>query len=94
MAANTKNQKEKNENEIGALWSRTSGNGTEFLSGQITINGEEIDIIAFTVNSDNPKAPAWRLLKSTPREGAPAKPAAKKGAKAPVAQTTEEDTNF
>lgn len=86
MAQNNKNETQKNENEIGALWERTSGGGNTFLSGQITINGEQIEIVAFAVNSDNPKAPAWRLLKSTPREekGTSAKTTTTKKKSAPL----------
>ena len=53
--------------EIGALWQRTSAKGTEMLSG--TING--VEVICFRSKSDNPKAPAWRVLKSQPRESKP-----------------------
>lgn len=55
----------KDENEIGALWVRAGANG-EFLSGQV--NGQ--DVICFKTKSNNPKAPAWRVMKSTPRDAA------------------------
>lgn len=55
---------ERDPNEIGALWLRDGQRG-QFLSGQI--NG--VDVICFPVNSDNPRAPAWRVLKSQPRDG-------------------------
>ena len=54
---------EKDPNEIGALWLRDGRKGP-FLSGQI--NG--LDVICFPVQSENPKAPAWRVMKSEPRE--------------------------
>lgn len=56
-------QREKDPNEIGALWERQGSKGL-FLSGQI--NGE--DVICFRISSSNPKAPSWRVLKSQPRE--------------------------
>lgn len=56
---------EKDPNEIGCLWSRTGGKG-EFLSGKI---GDQ-DVICFRVKSMNPKAPTWRVLKSTPKPDA------------------------
>jgi uncharacterized protein (DUF736 family) len=54
---------ERDPNEIGALWEKTSRGGTTFLSG--TINGQAI--VAFRNRSQNPKVPAWRVLKSEPR---------------------------
>ena len=57
-------QREKNPDELGALWLRRGRKG-EFLSGQIDGVG---DVICFPVDSDNPKAPAWRVLKSKPRD--------------------------
>lgn len=58
---------ESDDREIGALWAKTSRNGAEFLSG--TING--VDVVCFrnAKAADNPKAPAWRVLKSQPRDG-------------------------
>ena len=58
---------EKNPDEIGALWARRGAKG-EYLSGQI--NG--VDVVCFAIKSDNPKAPAWRVLKSKPRAEADA----------------------
>lgn len=54
---------EKDPNELGALWSRHGRKGP-FLSGQI--DGQ--DVICFPVQSSNPNAPSWRVLKSQPRE--------------------------
>lgn len=56
--------REKDPSEIGALWSREGKNG-EYLTGEI--NG--VRVICFRNNSNNPKAPAWRVLKSEPRDG-------------------------
>ncbi len=56
---------EKDENEIGALWAKTSAKGNEFMSG--TING--VDVVCFKAKpSPSGKGPAWRVLKSQPRE--------------------------
>jgi uncharacterized protein (DUF736 family) len=58
---------EKDENEIGALWAKTSAKGNEFMSG--TING--VDVVCFKAKpSPSGKGPAWRVLKSQPRDGA------------------------
>jgi hypothetical protein len=55
----------KDENEIGALWSKTSGKGVEFMSGTIEGVG---DVVCFKAKpSASGKGPAWRVLKSTPR---------------------------
>jgi uncharacterized protein (DUF736 family) len=57
----------KDENEIGALWVRTSAKG-DYMTGEI--NG--VKVVCFRNKSDHDKAPAWRVLKSKPREDAPA----------------------
>lgn len=49
--------------EIGALWTKTAKNGSEYLSG--TVNGDPV--VVFRNKSDNPKAPQWRVLKSLPK---------------------------
>lgn len=54
---------EKNPDEIGALWVK-SGQRGEYMTG--TINGQPV--VCFKNDSDNPKAPAWRVLKAKPRE--------------------------
>jgi uncharacterized protein (DUF736 family) len=56
---------EKDPNEIGALWAKTSGKGVEFLSG--TIDG--VDVVCFKAKpTTSGKGPTWRVLKSQPRE--------------------------
>jgi uncharacterized protein (DUF736 family) len=55
---------EKNPDEIGALWEKQSQKGDTYMSGEI--NGEAV--VIFRTASRNPKAPAWRVLKSRPRE--------------------------
>jgi hypothetical protein len=56
---------EKDENEIGSLWAKTSAKGHEFLSGEI--NG--VKVVAFKIRDGGGQRPTWRVLKSTPREG-------------------------
>ena len=59
--------------EICGLWERTSANGREYIGGR-TPDDEDITIPAgsfcmvFPNESDNPRAPAFRLLYSLPRE--------------------------
>jgi hypothetical protein len=56
---------EKNPDELGALWLKSGSKG-DYMTG--TINGQAV--VCFPNRSDNPKAPAWRVLKSKPREQA------------------------
>lgn len=57
---------ERDPNEIGSLWLKTGRKG-EYMTGKI---GDQ-DVILFPIQSANPKAPTWRVLKSTPREDRP-----------------------
>ena len=60
--------------EIAGLWERTSAGGREYIGGR-TPDDEDILILAgslvmvFPNASDNPRAPAFRLLFSPPRDG-------------------------
>ena len=62
--------------EIAGLWERTSAGGREYIGGR-TPDGEDILIPAgslvmvFPNASDNPRAPAFRLLFSPPQGGRP-----------------------
>lgn len=56
----------RNEDEIGALWQKTSAKG-DYMTG--TINGQRVVVFQNT-KRDNEKAPNWRVLKSRPREEA------------------------
>lgn len=60
---------QKDENEIGALWEKTSANGAEYLSGEI--DGQRV--VCFRVRKPTAKGPAWRVLKSQSREQAPSR---------------------
>lgn len=53
----------RNPDELGALWLKRGGKG-EYMTG--TING--VNVFCTPVLSENPKAPAWRVMKSKPRE--------------------------
>lgn len=55
----------KNPDELGALWVRSGAKG-DFLTGEI--NGQSV--VCFRNKSDNPKAPAWRVMKSKPKPDA------------------------
>jgi hypothetical protein len=56
---------EKDPNEIGTLWKKSGAKG-EYMTGEIA--GQKV--VCFAVKSDNPKAPAWRVLKSQPKDAA------------------------
>lgn len=55
-----------NSEELGALWVKTSSRG-EYMTG--TINGVKVVVFKNDRKGDNEKAPDWRVLKSTPRDG-------------------------
>ncbi len=57
---------EKDPNELGALWVKTGAKG-DYMTG--TINGQPVVCFRNTKGSD--KAPAWRVMKPTPRAAAP-----------------------
>lgn len=57
---------ERNPDEIGALWSKTSARG-EYMTG--TINGERV-VCFRNDRQTSDKAPTWRVLKAKPREDA------------------------
>lgn len=58
---------EKDPKEIGALWSRVSRNGNQFMSGKV--NG--VDVVCFKNTKATGKQPDWRVMKSEPREESP-----------------------
>ena len=57
---------EKNPDELGALWAKTGAKG-DYLTGEI--NG--VKVVCFPAKPTE-KGPAWRVLKSKPREERPA----------------------
>lgn len=54
---------EKNPDELGALWLKSGAKG-EYMTGEIG----GVKVFCTPTKSDNPKAPAWRVMKSKPRE--------------------------
>ena len=54
---------EKNPDELGALWLKSGSKGP-YMTG--TING--VNVFCTPTKSDNPKSPAWRVMKSKPKE--------------------------
>lgn len=52
-----------NDDEIGALWMKTSASGKHYMTG--TVNGQPI--VCFAVTKGSEKAPQWRILKATPK---------------------------
>lgn len=53
----------KDENEVGALWSKTGAKG-EYLTG--TVNG--VAVVCFRNDRKTGKQPDWRVLKAKPRD--------------------------
>jgi hypothetical protein len=53
---------EKDPNEIGALWLRTSARG-DYMTGEIG----GVKVVCWRVKGPSEKAPTWRVLKSVPR---------------------------
>lgn len=57
---------EKNPDEIGALWLKSGAKG-DYLTGEIG----GVKVVCFAVKRTSEKSPAWRVLKSKPRDTAP-----------------------
>lgn len=50
---------------LGGLWKKTSQKGTEFFSGTIKVNGEEVRISVFANNKKkSEKSPDYTILKN------------------------------
>lgn len=53
---------------IGALWSKTSGKGTDFFTGNVEIDGIKTDIVIFKNDKgDNEKRPDYKIYVSKPK---------------------------
>ncbi len=63
-----KGNNEWKERDIGALWKR-EGKGQRYLSGKLTVKGEQVDIVVF-VNKFKEKEnqPDFRVYYSKPRD--------------------------
>lgn len=59
---------EKNPDELGALWIKTSTRG-EYMTG--TINGEPVVLFRNDRKAPGSKAPDWRVMRPKPREDKP-----------------------
>lgn len=58
---------EKNPDEIGALWEKTSAKGP-YMTG--TVNGVKVVLFRNTYKEDGDNKPSWRVMKSKPRDAA------------------------
>jgi len=58
---------ERNPDELGALWEKTSGRGT-FMTG--TINNQPVVLFRNDRKTPGSKQPDWRVLKAKPKEDA------------------------
>jgi len=54
--------------KIGALWGKEGKKG-KFWSGELTINGQKVQIVAFPREKRSDREPDIDILKSIPREG-------------------------
>jgi uncharacterized protein (DUF736 family) len=63
-------QRQKNPDELGALWLKTSANGKKYMSG--TIEGVGAVVIFKNERKTSDKAPDYRVFKSRPRDLKPA----------------------
>ncbi len=53
---------EKNPDELGALWTKTSSKGT-YMTGEI----DGVKVVVFAAKKTSDKSPDWRVLKARPR---------------------------
>lgn len=55
--------------EMGALWTKTSAKGDKFLSGTIRVGDTAVQIVIFKNGyKEKDNQPDWRIYKSKPRE--------------------------
>ena len=59
---------EKKRDDIGAMWRQESQKGGKYLSGMITIDGQEHRFVAFPNRKAKENQPDYRIYPSTPRE--------------------------
>lgn len=59
---------EKDPNELGALWIKSSARG-EYMTG--TINGQPVVVFRNDRKADGSKAPDWRVMKPKPKTESP-----------------------
>lgn len=61
-------EQKKNEDELGALWEKTSARGTYFTG---TIGDQKV-VVFKNDRKTKENQPDWRILKAKPRESVPA----------------------
>lgn len=76
--------------ELGGLWCRVSGSGENYMTGNVTLNGETTQVVIFKnkFKKDGERTPDYRIYLServemesdTASKPAPTKPAATKSA--------------
>lgn len=59
-----------NNEDMGALWLKTSSKGMKFFSGTVTIDGKKTKIVVFKngFKEENPERPDYKIYKSQPLE--------------------------
>jgi uncharacterized protein (DUF736 family) len=57
------------EDEVGALWERSTKDGKVYMSG--TINGQDVVLFHNDYKKPGEKSPDWRVYKSQPRAETP-----------------------
>lgn len=60
---------EKDPNELGCLWVKTSARG-EYMTG--TVNGQPVVVFKNDRKEPGSKAPDWRVMKPKPKSDKPA----------------------
>jgi len=59
---------ENQEQSIGALWSKQSKNGANYLSGSVEIDGKKTQIVVFKNKfKEQDKHPDWKIFISQPQ---------------------------
>lgn len=54
---------EKDPDELGALWTKTSANGKTYMTGEI--NG--VKVVCWPAKQTSDKSPDWRVMRSKPK---------------------------
>jgi uncharacterized protein (DUF736 family) len=68
MSQNTNTTTKKEYDNIGALWERTSKTGKRYLTGKKTIDGKEVQIVAFRIeHKRSENTPDYSILESKPK---------------------------
>lgn len=59
------------ENELGGLWLKEGRNGAKYMSGRLTIGGEQVEVVVFKNQHKLPgeRTPDYRVYRSEPMSG-------------------------